>query len=173
MLNQIKNMIKTERCIIRPLEEKDFDVLIDMYQEPDSNKYVGPLRDKTIDFYRSFLENKKFLNNEELGFFSVSTKDSKEIIGTVNVNVFMLLKLPQVGIHLRRKYWRQGYASELMAALLDYAKTEKNWDTIYGIFDTDNQASKSLMKKFDFEPKEQTDIQGVSLEIYFKSLKTL
>lgn len=166
-------MIKTKRCLIRPLEEKDFDVLIDMYQEPDSNKYVGPLRDKTIEFYRSFLDNKRFLNNEDLGFFTVLSRDKKgEVIGTVNVNIFKLLDLPQVGIHLRRKYWRQSYATELMEALLEYAKAEKPWEEIYGIFEADNQASQSLMNKFDFEPKKRTDIQGISIEIYSKSLKS-
>lgn len=165
-------MIKAERCIIRPLEEKDFEVLIEMYQEPDSNKYVRPLRDKTLDFYRSFLDNKRFLNNEELGFFTVVKRQNpKEVIGTVNVNIFKLLNLPQVGIHLRRKFWRQGYATELMAALLDYAQAEKPWGIIYGIFEADNVASKSLMKKFNFVAKEHIDIQGISLEIYSKSLK--
>ncbi len=35
--------IETERCFCEVLSEKDFEEVLDMYQEDDSNKYIAPL----------------------------------------------------------------------------------------------------------------------------------
>ena len=40
-------MISTSRTQIRPLKENDFELLISMYLEPKSNKYIAPLRNKS------------------------------------------------------------------------------------------------------------------------------
>ena len=38
--------LQTERTILTPLKEEDFKDIVQMYLEPDSNKFIPPLQDK-------------------------------------------------------------------------------------------------------------------------------
>ena len=164
-------MMQTERCLIRVLSREDFPFIIDMYQEPDSNKYIGPLKDKSREDQLEFLELKLRESEEDPSFFSLWSKaNPSEFLGTINVNVFKALGLPQIGAHLARKIWGQGYASELMPWMLNYAKEQKGWNEVYGIFESRHPVSKKLLEKFYFESIRQTELQGVTIEIYSKSL---
>lgn len=165
-------MMQTERCIIRPLRREDIPFILEMYQEPDSNKYIAPLNNKSQEEQEEFLELKLAESEGDAGFFTLWSKtEAGEFLGTINVNVFKALGLPQVGAHLSRKIWGQGYASELMPWMLNYAKEQKGWKVVYGIFESRHPVSKNLLEKFYFESIRQTELQGLSVEIYSKSLK--
>ncbi len=164
-------MYKTARTLIHPLRKEDLPHVLKMYQELDSNRYIGPLRDKDPSYYQTFLERKLAENKDDPGFLAVyEQKTPNRFIGTINVNLFQALQIPQVGAHLSRKYWNKGYASELMHFMLDHAKRVKKWSEVHGVFESDHVVSKSLLEKLYFEPKERTEVQGVSIEIYSKSL---
>tara|TARA_B110000977_G_scaffold92497_1_gene122535 strand:+ start:1332 stop:1484 length:153 start_codon:yes stop_codon:yes gene_type:complete len=49
-------MISTSRTQIRSLKENDFEPLTSIYLEPESNKYVTPLRNNNKDFFSDFLK---------------------------------------------------------------------------------------------------------------------
>ncbi len=140
-------MLTTKRAIIRPLEENDFNALIEMYLEPDSNKFIAPLRDKNENFYATFLKNKIKNNQTKLGFWTVVETSSNEIMGTVNLNYFEPLAIHHIGCHLKRSYWNLGFATELLNALIEYGKNQEGYSPIHGLVESGNFASKKLMEK--------------------------
>lgn len=164
------SFLQTERCLIRSLSKSDFDILIEMYLEPDSNKYIRPLKNKGRSFYEVFLEKKVIQNQTEEGFWVVVDLNSNTIIGTVNLNFFKPLSFTHIGCHLKKETWGKGYATELLKALVLYAVEEKRLAEIYGILDPENSASKRIMQKIGFNFSNTTHFDGSKLDVYKKTL---
>ncbi len=53
----------------------------------------------------------------------------------------------EVGYHILKKYWGQGYAPEAASLFMDYAFTNDISDTIVSIIDTKNLKSQKVAKK--------------------------
>ena len=159
-------ILSTSRTISTPLDKEDFDSLIEMYLEPDSNKYVKPLKDKSIEFYRDFLNKKLSQNEISVGFWVVRSKTTKDIIGTINLNFFEPIGAYHIGCHLKRENWNKGLATELLLNLMTYGIKKKSLDKIYGVVEKDNQISKQLLKRIGLHYISDKEILGSSLEIY-------
>ena len=144
-------MISTSRTQIRPLKEKDFEPLISMYLEPESNKYIAPLRNKNNDFFNEFINKKLNQNKSIQGFWVVLEKNTNEIIGTVNLNLFQPLTVTHIGCHLKKEFWNKGFASEILRTIIEYGSIDRGLEEIHGIVEVDNQVSKKLMKKLEFQ----------------------
>lgn len=156
----------TERTILTPIVRDDFDSLIEMYLEPDSNKYVKPLKNRSPEFYLDFL-NKRLLQNEtSIGFWVVKCKTTKKIMGTVNLNFLESIDGHHIGCHLKREYWNKGLATELLSKLISFSIKEKSLDKIYGLVEKDNLVSKKLLKKIGLCYHSNKEILNSDLEIY-------
>lgn len=159
-------MLTTQRAIIRPLEENDFEALIEMYLEPDSNKFIAPLRDKNKNFYTTFLKTKIKNNQEKIGFWTVVETATNKIIGTVNLNYFEPLAIHHIGCHLKRNYWNLGFATELLHALIEYGKDQENYSPIHGLVESGNYASKKLMEKLGLTYSKTEWIKNSEILVY-------
>jgi RimJ/RimL family protein N-acetyltransferase len=159
-------MINTQRTVIKPLNEEDIPAIIEMYAEPDSNKYIAPLVGKSVNEYTVFLQNKIETNKGDLGFWSVFSKDSNVFIGTVNLNQFAKLNVIHIGCHLKREYWNQEYGFELMEALINYGFEERKLDFIYAIIEEGHVVSNKLFDSLGFKFKEKRNIDGSDLGFY-------
>ena len=159
-------MITTKRTIYYPLDVTDFEEILEMYTEKDTFKYIKPLEGKTRKFYEQFLEKKIKLNSPHIGFWTVREKESEKLIGTVNLNFVPNTELIQIGCHLKRKFWNQGYATELMQSLLIHAFDDRKLERVYGVFEETNQVSKKLLDKLNFSPFENHEVDGSNLYVY-------
>ena len=164
--------VLTTRCQCTLISAKDFSEIIKMYQERDSNKYIAPLLNKDEAFYIKFLEGKIASNRVAPSFWTVRLKADRTFIGTINLNQFAQTGLIHLGCHLSRNFWQQGYASELMEALINFGWEERKLNSIHGVFEKENTVSKSLLKKLGFQPYESRWVEGKELFIYRK-LKSL
>ena len=158
--------LTTKRTIIKPLIEKDIPNVISMYKEADSFKYVKPFAGKSDDFYTDFLKKKIESNINEVGFWTVCEKENNEFIGTVNLNQFASTSMTQIGCHLKRKFWNNGYASELLKEILGYGIEERKLCEIYGIFEEEHIVSRKLLEKLHFEHFEKKTILNTKVNIH-------
>ena len=81
-------ILETTRTTITPLAKSDIPEIMEMYHEPDSNKFIPPLLDKNEDYYIDFLNKKIEYNKNEIGFWTVRHTTDNAFIGTVNLNQF-------------------------------------------------------------------------------------
>lgn len=156
----------TSRTVITPLNEDHFEQILEMYHEPDSSKFIPPLRDKTDDYYRKFLLKKVETNKTEIGFWSVLTADTNELIGTINLNKFKDTNITHAGCHLSRKFWGQGYAGELIQWILNTGFNERGLEYIHGICNLDHMVSRKLLESSGFNLYEEKMVEGELLCIY-------
>ena len=73
----------------------------------------------------------------------------------------------EVGYHIAKEYTGNGYATEALKALLEYAATMKKLERVYGICLSENVASKKVLEKCGFtkEFEGEGDYQGRKKEI--------
>ncbi|WP_421752341.1 GNAT family N-acetyltransferase [Croceimicrobium sp.] len=159
-------MLSTKRAYIRPLKSSDFELLLEMYLEPDSNKYIAPLKDQSPEFYLNFLQTKRQQNQKEMGFWVAVEKTSKQIIGTVNLNTYAPLAIKHIGCHLRIAFWGKSYASELLSAMIKYGFEERDLPRIHGVLERENLASRRLMNKLGFSFYRKEIVNDVQLEVH-------
>lgn len=160
--------LETERTILSPFTKEDFQEIILMYLEPDSNQFVPPLQNKSIDEYRALLEQKLLKNNHPKGhgIWTIREKGSQKFIGTANLNIQKVLQLTHLGAHLARAAWGKGYATEVLLVLKEYAFQTLKLPKVYALVDERHHASKNMLTKIGLQPAKTMELYGIKVVIY-------
>ena len=137
-----------------------------MFAEPDSNLFIEPLLKGTEESYTERLQSNLVKNKSLLQYFSAFHQENKDFVGTLNLNEFDDTGYIQIGLHLVRKYWNQGYSFELCKSLVEYAFEIRELNTLHWIFEVDHDVSKKLAGKLDFQPYLKMNLRGCDLEIW-------
>lgn len=160
-------MIESSRLRFKLLEETHFPHLLAMYAEPDSNKYIRPLRNKTLEEYQEFFRFKLEQNQAELGFFWSVFDAEGSLIGTANFNHFAPFDIEHVGVHLSRRFWSQGYGTEIVETLLNYAH-QAGRKEVHALVEHGHSASIRMLEKAGMRYLNQRENSGDTLLIYQK-----
>ena len=157
--------MNTARTHIRPLQFEDFDEIISMYHEPDSNKYIQPLEGKSDAFYRAFLSRKLESNLTTHQFWVARELAENQLIGTLNLNQFAETNMIHLGCHLSMKYWNQGFGKELMSRIIEFGFRERQLEQIFAFIDQRHEVSLKLFHNLGFKHFENRMLGGVYLQI--------
>lgn len=158
--------IETERLIIT---EFDLSMAEDVHKnslDEDTRRFVPDEVFETVEEAKETIE------------FLMSCYETGEgplvypmlIKGGANIGYVQLVPIEEgfeVGYHVAKNYRGQGYATEALLALIQFVKTEKNLDKIYGICVSDNVASKRVLEKCGFKKEYEGagNYQGENTEI--------
>lgn len=161
-------ILETERTILSPLKEEDFQAIIQMYLEPDSNKFIPPLQNKSAEEYQAFLQKRVLKNNHPKGHgvWVIRKKGTQEFIGTANLNILEALQLTHLGTHLTRAAWGKGYATEVLNTLSHYGLQTLKLSAIHALVDAQNQASKNMLVKIGMNYLKMIELYGVPVALY-------
>lgn len=152
----MKNVITTERLVIRPVETGDCEAV---------HQYAG---DPTIDMMM-FLPRETMEETKEFVAFAVAEweKDEPEdreyvillnggIIGGINLEKCEDDRTYEIGWVIRRDERGKGYASEAAKALTEYAFNVLGAEWIRAHCDNRNAASEKVMKKLGMNLADDT-----------------
>lgn len=157
----------TERTILTLLTEKDLPAMMEMAREEDTFKYLKKLRVMTTAEYDRFLLTKLEQIQNKTGYhWAAWLKTDHSFVGALNLNPVAGTDKMQIGCQLKRVYWKQGFASELLKRAFDFAMEELKLPEIYGLFEKENGISRRLLEKLGFTPLEVRLSQGVEVEYY-------
>lgn len=157
---------ETERLVITKFERSMAEDVHKNSLDEDNRRFVPDEVFETIADARETIEF--LMGCYETGdgplVYPVLLKDN------TNIGYVQLIPIEEgfeVGYHIAKQYTGQGYASEALTALLEYAKTEKQIDKIYGICVSENIASKRVMERCGFEKEYEGmgEYQGENTEI--------
>lgn len=144
----LTNDLITERLILKSTREEHAPLCLDMWLDDEIGKYLGdPPRDKADEKYMNFA---KGIEEDETWYpFVAFLKDTNEFVGTGSI-VPMEDKMHwDLGYCIHKKYWKQGYGTELIQALIDfgYAKGGRKFTADIA---QENIASNAVIKKLGF-----------------------
>ena len=135
-------IIETERLILREYTWDDFNDLYEILSCPITMSYYPKPYDEE--------GTKKWINwclnsykNEGFGLWAVCLKDSNKFIGDCGLSIQNIdgEKLPEIGYHINKNYWKKGYAKEAANAVKKWAFENTKYETLYSYMNKENVAS--------------------------------
>jgi RimJ/RimL family protein N-acetyltransferase len=146
--------LSTARLTLRRFTWEDFDLLHELYTDPEVMRYVGGVRTRgeietamktrVLDYYEQF---------PGLGMWATIERETGACIGTHLLNHIQGEAYIQVGYVLLSRYWGRGYATEMTVAILRYGFTVLALPEIDAITDRPNLASQHVLSKAGLERK--------------------
>ena len=135
-------ILETERLIIREYTPGDFDALYEILSDAQTMKYYPKPYDENgvrrwinwcIDSYRQY----------GFGLWALELKETGTFIGDCGISMQNIDGeiLPEIGYHVHKKYWRQGYAKEACATVKDWFFKNTEHDSVYSYMNQENVAS--------------------------------
>ena len=140
--------IETERLYLRGFQKEDADFAISIWNDPEMGEYLGdPTLDHVDEAYRKSIEA---LGESQTCCYLISeSKDTGERIGTCSFIPRQEGKVYDIAYCVHKKYWRNGYATEMVKGMVDYAKGQ-GAEKITVSIDQANAASNAVVRKLGF-----------------------
>ena len=114
-------ILETNRLILRPLTEEDFDAWTAVLGDPEvMYAYEHGLSPEEV---RQWIERQQERYAKDgFGLWALVEKSSGQLIGDCGITLqeWNSREVPEIGYHLRRDRWRQGFAIEAAAACREY-----------------------------------------------------
>jgi len=133
--------IATKRLILRPLGPQDFDAIWEMVSDEG---IVRMLMSWPWPADQAYTQERLVAPAAKAGWISAVTMKG-ETIGMAGATD------GSIWYSLRRAFWGQGYAQELLAAKIDQAFSEPERDRVVAGTWFDNPASMHILEKAGFE----------------------
>lgn len=147
--------METTRLLIRSTREEDGPACLTIWLDDEMGKYLSdPPRDKADAAELNFavgIENSK-------GWYPmvVFHKESGDFLGTVSVVPSRDGTVWDLGYAVHKKYWRQGYATEILKKIIEVGK-DQGIRTFTADVAKDNDASSAVLRKLNFHIVNDTE----------------
>ena len=142
-----KVIIQTERLIIREYSQADLDDLYEILSDPETMKYYPKPYDRSgcqrwINWCLDSYEKNGF------GLWAIELKATGDFIGDCGISLQKIddQTLHEIGYHINKKHWRQGYAKEACQAVKGWFFTNTLNDSVYSYMNADNIPSRATAR---------------------------
>ncbi len=147
--------IETERLILRPLRDSDAKSIVENVNNLNVSKWL-----LVVKYPYNLKDAKKWINGNKKKWkkkknkmddysFGIELKSEKKIIGGCGLHhIDFRSKKSTTGYWLGEKYWRVGYGSEALKAMLDFAFKKLKLRKVSADVYVGNPSSGKLMQKF-------------------------
>ena len=145
--------LETDRLILRDYTDKDFDAYFKLKSDARTMYYLQDIQTHSPEEARSeFCEvlSDQGLSSRKYYFLHMELKDTREQIGSIGYTVTDTTpvgKLVHLGYFTYPQYWGNGYTSEALKRLLEYAFTENNVYRVTTGCLKENKGSERVMQK--------------------------
>ena len=155
-------VLKTERLKLRPVMEEDLDTAHkEWFADPEVAKYMfwGVHRD--LDETREWLDYELEMLDSDMWYRFVVCRrdpDGRSIpVGSVLLYYEEEISNWEIAYHFARKYWGQGYATEAVRRVMDFAADALCLKKVVARYASANMASGRVLRKTGFKKVEDID----------------
>ncbi len=161
-------VISTERLILRPWKEEDFDAFARLNADPRVMEFFPSVltREESNQFAARICKKMK---EQGWGLWAVSLSDSAAFIGYIGLNpvTFDAGFTPaiEVGWRLAYDFWGKGYATEGARAALKYGFEKLHLNEIVSFTSVNNRRSRRVMEKIGMVHDEENAFDHPKLPV--------
>jgi RimJ/RimL family protein N-acetyltransferase len=147
-------LITTSRLILRNFYDSDLENFFAYRNDPEVAKYQG------WEFPYPRAKAEKFINamkqvtlpvQGEWVQYAIALNDTRELIGDLGCYVKKEdSRQAVIGFTISSKHWRQGYATEIIHALMKFLFEDMNMHRVTADCDADNTASYRTLERLGF-----------------------
>ena len=135
-------VIETKRLILREYTLDDFDELYSLLSDPITmSHYPKPYDENGTKRWIDWCINS--YKNNGFGLWVLVLKETNTFIGDCGLSMQNIdgESLPEIGYHIKKEYWRNGYAKEAASAVKEWAFANTDFETLYSYMTKDNIGS--------------------------------
>lgn len=158
-------VFETERLLVRTLQMDDADACFAVYGDPEVTRYVttGGYAFPDVELVKHQLQQGMLapLSDPHFGFWAIERREDGQVVGTAAL--IPLEDAPgeyEMGWHLAKPFWGQGYAFESGVGLLEYGFREVELDEILALAHPDNERSLRACRRLGMVPRQPRMNQG-------------
>jgi RimJ/RimL family protein N-acetyltransferase len=147
MQNKHIQQLETKRLILRPMREADIEALHLIFTDPKVMAAFNHDPFTREQMERWLKRNLDHQNEFGYGLFSVSLKETGELIGDCGLEQMEDQDAAELGYDFRSDFWNQGYATEAACAVRDYAFDVLHLPNLISLIRVGNLSSKRVAEK--------------------------
>lgn len=159
--------IQTEGLSLRECTLDDLDLIVELFG--DSETMEGYRGTFTPDAAKNWLDGVVTLWREKgYGYWILSLKETEEFAGIAGIFDLQIDGIceAEAGYVIRKKFWGQGFASEVAKACYDFALNRTDIDRVITLIDPRNSASIHLAEKYGLSFLKQSAKWGRTVHVY-------
>tara|TARA_R110002110_G_scaffold61931_3_gene173318 strand:+ start:208 stop:762 length:555 start_codon:yes stop_codon:yes gene_type:complete len=158
--------LKTDRLVLRPWRNDDFEAFAAMSADPQVMRYLIPLNSRAeSDAVATTL--KAYIETNGFGFWAMEIPGIAPFIGFTGLlrvgSAMPFAPAVEVGWRLARPHWGKGYASEAARAALAFGFDTLELDEIVSMTVPANKRSQSVMQRIGMTRDETGDFKHSKL----------
>ncbi|HIS75462.1 MAG TPA: GNAT family N-acetyltransferase [Candidatus Merdivicinus excrementipullorum] len=159
------NSIETERLLIRSIREEDGEFCLSMWLDEEMGKYLSdPPRDKADEAELNFAQG---IEEQEGWYpFVAELKSTGERMATCSLVPSEDGKTWDLGYCVHRDYWRQGFAAEMIAALIEEAY-RRGGRSFTAAVAKENAGSNAVLRKLGFSIEKEGSFRKRGTDIVY------
>lgn len=158
------NILKSDRLILRPFTMDDIRDVYLYASDPKVTEFL------TWETHEDILETEQILNNFYIGsngIYAIELEIEERCIGCIDLRLDAENDKGSFGFVLNSNYWNQGYMSESLQLILDFAFIKLGLNRIESTHYLENKASGRVMEKCGMK-YEGTGLQELKVkDIYY------
>ncbi|WP_276134612.1 GNAT family N-acetyltransferase [Polluticoccus soli] len=144
-------LLSTERLLLRAMSQSDVDALHALRNNDDAMRYIKKER-QTKDEVAKMIERVQndHHTNEAISWV-ITRHDEPTLMGTIGLwRIDRPHHRAEIGYMLHPDYWRKGYLTEAIQAVMQYGFEHMKLHSVEGQVDPRNTASRGLLEKKGF-----------------------
>lgn len=165
------SILETNRLKVRESTVFDVEEFYRIYSDPSITYYMEdlfPEKEQEIAYMKAYVD--QIYGFYGYGLWTVILKETGQIIGRAGLSVREGYELPELGFVIDVEHQRQGYAFEVCSAILNYAKSELEFDAVQALADEDNVVSVHLLEKLGFAFDRNVTISDRHYKLFIKKI---
>jgi ribosomal-protein-alanine N-acetyltransferase len=159
-------VLRTDRLVLRRLDDVDAAFLVELLNEPSFLRYIGDKNVRDDEGARRYLAEgpKASYARYGYGLLLVSTLEGEKA-GMCGLLKRDWLPDPDIGFAFLPRFWSRGYAYESAAAVIDHGRRTWGVGRVAAITSPDNEPSIGLLKKLGFRFEREAVAPGGGGEV--------
>ena len=132
-------VMETERLWLREYTEDDYDAVYAMVSDPETMQHYPKPYD-AAGARRWLAWSMQNYRERGFGWWALIRKDTGEYIGDCGLTLQPIdgENLPEIGYHLDKAHWRQGFGKEAARAVRDWTFANTAFDRVYSYMTAEN-----------------------------------
>jgi RimJ/RimL family protein N-acetyltransferase len=153
--------LETERLILRPMLETDFDSLLLIFTDPNVMAAFDHPPFTREQMQRWLQRNLDHQNQLGYGLFSAILKESGELVGDCGLEQMEDQGAAELGYDFRSEFWNRGYATEAAHVVRNYAFHVLKLPRLISLIRVGNLSSKRVAEKVGLTLAEEITRYGI------------
>lgn len=167
-------LFETDRLKLRELTLNDAKILEQIFSDPIAMEYY-PSSKGTEATKNWIKKSQKSYEKNGFGLWAVVRKDNEQVIGDCGITMQMIdgKEEPEIGYHILRNQWGQGYATEAAEACKNYAFSTLGIEEVFSYTRAKNTASRRVAEKIGMKIiKEYSNDEQLTVVYSIKNRKS-